>query len=121
MDRATENLLVRLSGSFALTALLVHAGLDAPLRSLPGLYLVPFFVIGVAANWALSRLNAKRAALWTATVLLGLLPALMPLFHLRDLGTSALYDGVLYATAAFGLATLLLGALMLRRRGDEAA
>lgn len=116
MDRATENLLVRLSGSFALAALLVHAGLDAPMRPLPGLYLVPFFVASVAANWALSRLNAKRAALWTATILLGAIPAIMPLLHLPDLGGDPLYDGVLYANAAFGLATVILGALLLRRR-----
>lgn len=121
MDRATQNLVVRLSGSFALTAVLVHAGLDAPLRPWPGLYLVPFFVAGVAANWALSRLNVKRAALWTTVVLLGAVPALMPLAHLRDLGADALYDGVLYAGAAFGLVTLLAGLPMLRGRHDPEA
>lgn len=116
MDRALENLIVRSSGSLALAAVLVHAGLDAPLRPLPGLYLVPFFVASVVANWALARLNVKRPALWTATVLLGLIPSLMPLAHLGDLGTSALYDGVLYANGAFGLVTLVTGALMLARR-----
>lgn len=111
-----ENLVIRLSGSFALTTILVHAGLDAPLRPLPGLYLVPFFIATVAANWALSRLNVKRAALWTATVLLGIIPVLMPLAHLGDLGGSALYDGVLYAGALFGLVTLVVGAMLLRDR-----
>lgn len=118
MDRATGNLLIRISGASALAGLLVHAGLDAPMRPLPGLYLVPFFLACVAANWALSRLNAKRAALWTTTLLLGVVPALMPLAHARDLGADALYDGVLYAASAFGLATLALGALMLRGRTD---
>lgn len=111
-----ENLLVRTFGSFALAALLIHGGLDAPLRSLPGLFLVPFFLVALIANWALARLNVKRPALWTTVVVLGLVPALMPLAHLQDLGESALYDGILYANGAFGLATLVMGALMLRSR-----
>ena len=121
MDRAWQNLLVRTFGSFALAALLVHAGLDAPARPLPGLYLVPFFLAALVANWALARLNVKRPALWTTTVLLGAIPLAMPLLHAGDLGASALYDGVLYAGAASGLATLALGALMLRERGAGAA
>lgn len=111
-----QNLLVRTFGSFSLAALLLHGGLDAPMRPLPGLYLVPYFLAALAANWALARLNVKRPALWATTILLGALPALMPLFHLGDLGRSALYDGVLYAGALFGLATLATGALLLRAR-----
>ena len=111
-----ENLLVRTSGSFALAALLVHGGLDAPLRPLPGLYLVPFFLAALVANWALARLNVKRPALWTTVALLGAVPLAMPLFHRGDAGSNALYDGVLNAGALFGLATLAMGGLMLRRR-----
>lgn len=111
-----QNLLVRTSGSFALAAVLVHAGLDAPLRPLPGLYLVPFFLLSLAASWALARLNVKRAALWATTAILGILPLAMPVLHLRDLGASALYDGVLYAGAAFGIATAALGLVLLRAR-----
>ena len=121
MDRAWENLIVRSTGSFALAALLVHGGLDAPAYRHPGLYLVPFFLAALVANWALARLNAKRAALWATVVLLGLVPALMPLAHAGRIGESSLYDGVLYASGAFGLATLLMGAVMLRSRVERGA
>lgn len=113
------NLLIRTSGSFSLAALLVHAGLDAPARAWPGLYLVPFFLAALVANWALARLNVKRPALWTATLLLGLIPLVMPLFHYGRLGVDALYDGVLYAAAFFGLATAVMGFVMLRARGGD--
>lgn len=115
-----ENLLVRTSGSFALAALLVHGGLDAPAYALPGLYLAPFFLAALVANWALARLNVKRGALWTTVVLLGAVPLVMPLAHWGGLGASALYDGVLYAGAAFGLATVAIGGRMLAARGAGA-
>lgn len=125
MDRAWENLLIRTFGALALAALLMHGAIDARSYALPALYLVPFFLGSVVANWALARLNVKRPAVWTTTVLLGALPFVMPALHLNILGDDALHDGVLYAGSLFGLVTLALGAriLMTRRRqgADEAA
>ncbi len=116
MDRATENLILRTSGAFALAALLIHAGTDLGARAWPALYLVPFFVVAVAANWALARLNVKRPALWATAVLLGLVPAVMPLLRWGAMGADATYDGVLVAGAAFGAITFAFAANALRTR-----
>lgn len=121
MDRAWENLLIRTFGALALASLLMHGGIDARSYALPALYLVPFFLGSVVANWALARLNVKRAAVWTTTALLGGLPFVMPALHLGILGDDALHDGVLYAGSLFGLVTLALGLRILATRRKPGA
>jgi hypothetical protein len=122
MDRATENLIIRLFGSASLAFLLVHGGQDLGLRPAPWAFVTLWVVVAIAGNWALARLNAKRAALWTTLVVLGLAPALMPVLHLGEMGRyDARYMGVLYATCTAGLLTTGMATRMLSARSVEAS
>lgn len=115
MDRATENLIVRIAGSIALAFVLIHGGQDIERRSAPWAFIAFYVALAIAGNWALARLNAKRAALWTTLVALGAFPALMPVLHMAEMGTyNGLYMAVLYVTSAAGVATGAIAAWMLR-------
>lgn len=116
MHRATENLVIRTLGAFAYTALLLHAGLEAPGMAWPGLVLAPLFAATVAANWGLCRLNVKRRALQVTTFLAGGVPLVAALLVAPDPPTSSLALSVVGAEAAFGLATLAFGGYLLVTR-----
>lgn len=117
-----ENLLIRLFGSASLALLLVHGGQDLGFRPVPWAFVTLWVVIAVAANWALARLNVKRAALWTTLVVLGLVPGLMPVLHLGELGLyDARYLAVLVAGSVAGILTMAMSVKMLVSRSVETA
>ena len=125
-----KNLLARVAGSLAQGVFLVHVGQHlARTDPLPGWawgVLALLLVLGVAASWAQARLNAKRPALWTALVLMGLLPVGAFLAHRAPLDAPSGYGVVLLLNLVFGLLTLAFTAWLLagRRAGagdaDEA-
>jgi uncharacterized membrane protein SirB2 len=121
MDRAMENLIIRMSGSFAFAAMLVTAGYRVgseahPIALPAAVYVIPFFLLAVAANWALSRLNVKRPALIATVILLGVLPVLLALpWHFYVfIGGPARW--LVIANAVFGVVTLFMGSVMLMKR-----
>lgn len=123
MDRAMKNLLARVAGALALGALLLHAGQhvertwpggDLPWGAWAGIALL--LVVTVAASWAQARLNAKRAALWTASVLLGALPVAAFLLHRAPPEDG--YGVVLLLGLLFGAATLAFTGWLLADRRD---
>lgn len=120
MDRASKNLYARVFGSLAQAAFFVHVGQHLMREGEVGAgawaVVALFLVVAVAASWAQARLNAKRAAVWTALVLLGLLPVGAFLVHLRDLDVPGGYGPVLVLNALFGLATLALTGWILAER-----
>lgn len=119
-----KHLLARVFGSIAFAAYLMHVGQrllvgtdgDVPALGWAGVALL--LVVAVAASWALARLNAKRAALWTAFVLLGLVPVGAWVYHRAPLDAPGGYGILLLLCLLFGLATLgMTGWLLADRRG----
>lgn len=123
-----KNLLARVSGALALAAYFTHVGMhlmrEYPER-VPALAWVGvafFLVLSVAGAWAQARLNAKRAALKAAFVILGLLPVGAFLFHRAPLDAPGGFGVVLLLNLVFGVMTLVFtGWLLAGRAGESGA
>lgn len=121
------NLLARVAGALALASFYAHVGMHLALleRGVGALAWTAFglfLLLSVAATWAQARLNAKRAAVWTALVTLGLLPVGAFLVHLGDLDRGNGYGPVLVLNLLFGALTIVFsGMILAQTRGPGGA
>lgn len=119
-----KNLLARVYGSLAFAALLMHVGQHLQTETGESVgagdwtFVGLVFVLAVAAAWAQARLNAKRPALWTALVLLGILPMGAWLAHRAPLDTPGGYGIILLLGLLFGFGTLVMTGWLLASGRD---